>query len=615
MTQPGKTPDAWEQLRESFHAGSGAAAVAVHARIRREVAMLAARGELPPSVRTLKIACLRGVTLEPMASTVVAAMAGSDFAASVSFGQLGNYIGEIFSPDSFLYREKFDVCIVLAPIESILAGAEDPSASFEDVGKPLGIFLDALDALASRFPGLILLCNFWLPEHVLARRLQSQSRTASRYAVEQANRLLAGRAAEHKNIAISDVDYLIRQMGASQFLSERNAAIAMQPFSPAGFQSLCRDWATLCQLHFRGAPKCIVLDCDGTLWGGILGEDGPDGIRLGETYPGICYQKFQRQLKNLKKLGFLLAINSKNNEADVAALFERHPSMALHWDDFVSIRINWQDKASNMRSIAEELNLGTDSFVFIDDNPFELESVHSALPGVACLRVPEEIWKLPNLLPEWGWIDRLRLTFEDLAKSAMYSQERDRKSVERGATSHEDYLRQLDLRMTVERFDARRHLERAVQLIQKTNQFNLTTRRHSSAELTSIVESGALVYLASLSDRFGDYGRIALAIVRTDGEVPLLDTFLMSCRAIGRKAEDVFLAFLVDKLRDLGHTELRGQYLPTAKNEVCGSFLTDHGFVPLGADAATSNILELDLRRFHADPRQFFRVNLVDESF
>ena len=276
----------------------------------------------------------------------------------------------------------------------------------------------------------------------------------------------------------------------------------------------------MCALHFRGAPKCIVVDCDGTLWGGVVGEDGIHGIRLGETYPGVCYQQFQRQLRQLKEVGFLLALNSRNDEADVRAVFEQHPGMVLKYDDFSAVRVNWNDKAANMAAIAEELNLGTESLVFIDDNAFELERVRSAHPGIACLAVPRETWKLPELLPGMAVLDRLSLTAEDRAKSAMYARERQRDALRGRVVSFDDYLRQLDLRMTIEGFTPERHLDRAVQLLQKTNQFNLTTRRHSQREVLDLHEAGAMIHVASLADRFGDYGRIALSIIVVEAGNP-----------------------------------------------------------------------------------------------
>ena len=176
-------------------------------------------------------------------------------------------------------------------------------------------------------------------------------------------------------------------------------ATVLQPFSPSGFQLLADDWAELCRLHFRGPAKCIVLDCDNTLWGGIVGEDGVHGLRLGETYPGICFQQFQRQLKQLRQTGFLLALNSKNNEADVRAAFAQHPAMVLRWEDFAAVRVNWQDKAANMATLAAELNLSVDSFVFVDDNSFELELVRGAFPGLLTLAVPAEDLEAARVAP------------------------------------------------------------------------------------------------------------------------------------------------------------------------------------------------------------------------
>ena len=540
-------------------------------------------------------------------------MAERDFAVGVELGQLGNYFAESMQPDSFLRRGEFDVCIVLVPLESIIAEIIEPTARVEDVRRSIQHYLDCLDHLASWYHGLIVVCNFAVWQPSLARRFQSQQSCSPRYATVEANQILAAHVKSHRNTVISDLDYLASRAGAEAFFSARNMTTVMQPFSPTGFHAICVDWAELCRIHFRGSPKCIVVDCDNTLWGGIVGEDGIHGIRIGETYPGVCFQRFQEQLRQLKKLGFLLAINSKNNEADIRAVFEQHQSMVLKWDDFAAAKVNWQDKASNMMALAEDLNLGVESFLFIDDSVFEIEFVRRSFPSILTLAVPAELWKLPELLPSCPALDRLGLTAEDRLKTEMYARERHRKMVQEQTSSIDEYLRRLGLKMTIERFDAQLHGQRAVQLLQKTNQFNLTTRRYTEKELSELDQAGAMIYLASLKDNFGDYGRIALGIIRLDGPQPLLDSFLMSCRAIGRNAETVFLAFLLECLRTRGLGKLRAQFIPSGRNQVSAGFLASQGFQLL---EETDNVrfYEKEESLSFADVTKYFEINCVEDK-
>lgn len=601
------------QFRRLIAESAGPTSLAVAARIQREIETFLTSGTLPSPLRPLRIACLRSVTIEPLVPQVVAAFAERDLAATIELGGLGNFVLEGTSEHSFLYSGAFDVCLVLVSPESILAGMADPETSFDDMAGAMGIFLQFLDAVAARFQGLTIVCNFANSGTYVGRRLQSQNAASSRYAVSEANRILAARVQQYPRMLLCDVEYLAQRLGTGQFFSARNMATVLQPFSPAGFQHICREWVDLYLLHYCGPAKCIVLDCDNTLWQGIVGEDGLHGIRLGDGYPGSCFQQFQRQLKQLRGIGFLLAINSKNNETDVRAVFDEHPAAVLKYGDFAAVRANWESKSENMASIAADLNLGQESFIFIDDSPFELEQVKTACPAIECVQVPSEPWKLPELLPAVLRIDRLALTAEDRQKAAMYLQEQQRKAVLVEASSIEDYLRQLNLEMTVESFQADKHLDRTVQLLQKTNQFNLTTRRHDAASVLAMAESGAMIRLASLRDRFGDYGRVALAIITFVGGVPRLDTFLISCRAIGRRAETMFLSVVTRQLRDSGYGVLRGEYLPSARNQVCIKFLPEHGFREIGGGSTPAGrCFERDLALELSNADSFYQLTLLD---
>ena len=255
------------------------------ARIQREIEALLASGTLPPPLRPLRVACLRSVTVEPLLPQIVAALACRDFAATIELGGLGNFLFEVASADSFLYSGAFDVCVILVAAESVLPGLGDPEASFDDLEATLRVFLESLDLAAAQFPGLIVLCNFAPSGPSVGRRFQSQDPASSRYAVSRANQLLAARVQQHPRMVLCDLEHLAAATRRGQFYSARNMATVVQPFSTLGFHRVCQEWADLCQLHFRGPAKCIVLDCDNTLWQGIVGEDGLHGIRLGEGYP------------------------------------------------------------------------------------------------------------------------------------------------------------------------------------------------------------------------------------------------------------------------------------------------------------------------------------------
>lgn len=569
----------WEGIVHAVRSAGAADTIAVHARCARQIARLIELGRLPVHVSPVRIAILRSFTVEVFQPSLVSALAAYDLAASVRAGQLGNVAHECLSPESFLYTDSFDACLVMVLAEHVLSELGDPFGG-ESRRHAADDFLAQLEQLSARFRGLVIVCNFAQPPYWLAPQLQAQSPDAGRYAIEEANRRLAELAARRSNLRICDLARLAGQMGTERFWSPRDMFTSMQPLSAAALPRLAEEVAELVLLYRRTPVKCIVLDCDNTLWGGIIGEDGLGGIRLGETYPGLCYQEFQRQLRDLTRAGFLLALNSKNNEADVQRVFAEHPGMVLRPEHIAAERINWQDKITNMHELAEELNIGLDSLVFIDDSDFEINLVREQLPQVRTLQVPREPWKLPGLLPAARLIDRLAVTAEDRRKSQMYVQERQRKQFQREAGNLEAYLRGLEIRLTFEPFDPARHTARAAQLTQKTNQFNLTTRRYTEADLLELSRSGAGIYLASLSDRFGDYGRIALAIVRKSDTAATgrLDVFLMSCRVIGRGVENSFLGLVLRDAQQRGLTRMEAEFIPTAKNVVCRDFLAKFGF-------------------------------------
>ncbi len=315
------------------------------------------------------------------------------------------------------------------------------------------------------------------------------------------------------------------------------------------------------------SAKCLVLDLDNTLWGGVIGDDGLEGIVLGQGSPGgEAFLAVQQHALDLSRRGVILAVCSKNDEANALLPFERHPDMLLRRGDISAFVANWHDKASNIRGIAEMLDIGVDSLVFLDDNPFERNQVRAALPAVAVPEVPDDPGLVPFCLADAGYFEAVAVTADDLARRAQYAANAERQRKREDAGDISTYLASLDMRMKWHRFRPVDH-ERTVQLINKTNQFNLTTRRYTGAEVLAVAGDPRAVGLTfRLVDSLGDNGIIAVVIARIEGTTAVIDTWLMSCRVLGRGVEAATLDVLAREAASLGATSLVGLHVPSEKN-------------------------------------------------
>ncbi len=349
------------------------------------------------------------------------------------------------------------------------------------------------------------------------------------------------------------------------------------------------------------SAKCLVLDLDNTLWGGVIGDDGLDGIVLGQgSTLGEGFAAVQAYAKELARRGIILAVSSKNDAANALEPFEKHPEMVLRREDIASFRANWDDKAANIRAIAHDLNIGLDAMVFLDDNPFERNLVREQLPMVAVPEVPDDDpARVPGVLADAGYFESLGITADDLKRSAQYQDNRARDDLRAAATDMEGYLRALDMRMVWNRFDSVGQA-RIVQLINKTNQFNLTTRRHQDADIAAVMaDPHAAGLQMRLLDRFGDNGIIAIVILRlTAPDTATIDTWLMSCRVLGRGVERATLAVVAAQARALGATRLIGCYIPTKKNGMVRDHYAKLGFTPVASTPEGASTAMLDLAAF-----------------
>ena len=311
--------------------------------------------------------------------------------------------------------------------------------------------------------------------------------------------------------------------------------------------------------------KCVVLDLDNTLWGGIIGEDGLEGIQLGDDFPGKAYRDFQRHLLYLKSKGVLLAVASKNNPEDAYEVFDKHDAMVLSRKDIAAFEIHWESKVESIKRVAKKLNIGLDSLVFVDDNPKEIGEVTERLPDVSCVMVPEELAYLPGLLAETDFFDFAEVTDEDRRRTEMMAADNIRQETQE-TMSEEEFRKSLNLKIDV--FAAQKqHLARVTQLINKTNQFTMTTIRRTQDEVEALANSkDAFVLGMDIKDKYGDYGLVGVAILKKENKSCVIDTLLMSCRVLGRGAEDTFIAKIAEAAKTLDCDEMRGKYIPTAKN-------------------------------------------------
>jgi FkbH-like protein len=467
-----------------------------------------------------------------------------------------------------------------------------------------------LERLASReAPRTVLFSNFFrdprgsmpisnnLEKHSLANKLNE--------------RLLAFRES-HSWFHVVDHVSLALQHGVAALNDPRFEAIAQVYFAPAGNRQLSRLWfRSLCALE-RPQKKVCVIDLDNTLWGGILGEDGLDGLQMADSGSGLAHRRFQRALLELRRSGILLAICSKNNPDEAIEALTSHPDCLLRPKDFAHIEVGWGLKSEAIVRTAEKLSLGLDSFVFIDDSPLEREEVARALPSVEVLDFPRDPSGLVSALSEYSGFDSLRQTEEDRKRADAYVHEAQRSAIKANSKSPEEFYRSLGLQLGI--FSARlEQAGRLHQLLMKTNQFNLTTRRMSEEAFWTLLSDHAYLVLGMrVSDRFGDSGIAGLAIVDRgrDDSWTVLD-FLLSCRVLGRTVENAFLSWLVARAAKAGADSVAIRYVPTGRNQVAHGFLKESG----GVESAAGDVWTFDVRRPDEIPAHYVQIDESQFSF
>jgi FkbH-like protein len=512
--------------------------------------------------------------------------------AEVWASEFNQYRQDIWNRASRLYERQPEVVILqLDGADLFMDILRDPLAGGVDCAAAAKRAADDLETnlavLQERLPSatVILHTVYFPPFHALTGLEHHSPYTLSSIA-SLFNLHIGQLSRKHPNVLVHDTAALAAHVGYRNWFDARLWYLTRCRLSGEAMKALARSTVSLLRGWKGQTRKCVVLDLDNILWGGIVGEDGMEGIALGEDGIGLAFAEFQDELLNLTRKGIVLAICSKNNEEDALAVLRRHPSMRLKEVHFAARRINWRDKAANIRELASELNLGLDSFVFIDDNPAERTLVRSQLPEVLVPEWPHDpaLYKAALLDLATVHLMKVSITEEDRARTSMYRAEGERRSLlESSSGDLESYYRSLEMTARIGFADSFT-IPRIAQLTQKTNQFNLTARRYSEADIRALAETpDALVLWLGLSDRFSDNGIVGVMILRCLSAAEWhIETLLLSCRVIGRTVENAFVGFASRIPMDRSAEYLTGEYHPTGKNAVTANLYRDLGFQPIG---------------------------------
>jgi FkbH-like protein len=554
-----------------------------------------------PSVGVVVLSSFTADMLSPL---LAEALERAGVYGDIQLGDFGQIEQAILDPNSVLYRARPDIAVLIPAVEDLLAPLfTRPSQFSSDAAYALAesqaaSLSQSVEILLERLPAATCYVVAFGPQHAPAEYvLNPRSPQRGQAAVESLLTKVRELSALSPRVLVVDWDWHTRRIGTASLHDPRLWFLARMRLNPTGLATLA-DLVVRYVRAVRGHPyKVVVLDLDNTLWGGVVGEAGLQGVDLAEEGLGLAFQEFQRELLKMHDTGILLTIASKNNPDDALEVIRDHPSMVLRQEHFAAVRINWQDKATNIRELADELNLGVDSFVFLDDNPVEREWLKRALPAVLVPDLPPDPADRPAFLRQASVFQRVALTEADRIRAEAYAVQARRAELRSSASSFDEFLASLAQEVTIEPLQPQ-SLARAAQMCQRTNQFNLTTRRYTAADLERTLDAADTeAYVLAVTDRFGDNGVTGLGILKLNGDSAEIDSLLLSCRVLGRKIEDAFLHLLAERARDHGARYLVGRYIRTPKNLQVASFYPDRGFAPAG-----DGVFRLDLAQQRLDP-------------
>jgi len=494
------------------------------------------------------------------------------------------YNQEILNPKSDFYNFSPDITFLILDIRNLLgdyfyfpysiSSAERKSLVKEKINELENLILQFKNNSSSK----LVITNFNVPSYSPNGIIETKSEFGFHEMIHELNKSLKNIAKNQNSIYVYDFNQFVSNHGEKNIFDYKQFHIGDIQIAFNYIPYFAHELMGYVKPMFGINRKCIVLDLDNTLWGGIVGEDGFDGIELGQTSNGKAFVEFQKQLLSLWQQGIILAINSKNNFDDAMKVIRDHPDMILREKHFASIQINWDDKAQNLKQIAAEINIGLNSIVYFDDDKINQERIKQEFPEVLTMEIPNDPSQYSSMLTDLNDFNVLQKTEEDTKRGEMYAQQRQRKQFENTVSNLDQFLKQLDIKVKIKK-SSEFLTPRISQLTLKTNQFNLTTRRYQEEEIRKFSkDENFVVGCVQVLDKFGDNGITGVYIVKKNETSWILDTFLLSCRIIGRGVEDVMLSHILKDAKNNGVKEFKAEFISTTKNKPAENFLSEFGF-------------------------------------
>lgn len=536
------------------------------------------------NLKSLKIAFFSNYTIEILEPYLMVELAKKGYFLNASYNSYGMIENNVFNAESNIYQNKFDIFFIDLKFEDIFPDfnnyqfnltekkAEDLVLSFSNY------MISLLDSIRNNFKSNVLISNFTSSADKIESSLMNSLKISRYDLIYRINNTLKKIVSDYPQNFIHDFYTFSLNYGFKNFLDVKMSYLADVPIKMEYQSKLSYSFSNTIFSVLQVPKKCLVCDLDNTLWGGILGEDGYESIQLGDSFPGNIYKDFQKTILNLREIGIFIAIASKNNKDEVINFMKNNKDCLIKINQISVLKVNWKDKANNIREIASELNIGLDSIVFFDDSKHEREWVKSQLPEVNVIEVPINPVDYKKALIESNYFNKFSLSKEDKIRPNLFEIDKKRISSKHKFKNINDYIISLKIKILLSPLKAK-NITRAVQLIKKTNQFNLTTKRYNENDLLLLQKKKFEIFTIRIIDKYGDSGLTGVLILEPlRNRIWKIDTFLLSCRVLGRNIEKVILNFISKKLLNIDAKEIVGEFIPTKKNIIAKDFYNNLKF-------------------------------------
>ncbi|MCK4521210.1 MAG: HAD family hydrolase [Nanoarchaeota archaeon] len=558
------------------------------------------------SMKDVKLAFLSNFTINGLAETMKVLCFEQRIYAETYAVPYNQYAQEILNKSSKLYDFNSDIIFILLDSEQLLDSMYkmDEKQREKYTKEKFDELRGLINILKENTNAKIVFNTLLVPLYSSRGIIENKQKFGLKKSIHRFNEMFESLSIDDSQLFIFDFNSFCSKMGYENLVDRKMYYLGDMRISPMALVNIGIEYMAYIFPLTSSTKKCVILDLDNTLWGGILGEEGTENIKLGPEKDGKPFLDFQKRLLELFERGIILAINSKNNYNDVIEVMKKHKYMLLKENNFACIKINWKDKVTNTREIAKELNIGLDSLVFLDDDKTNRELIKKFIPEVMVVDLPEDPSLYPKVIEDLKVFNTFTITGEDLNRGKMYVSQKKRGELKLKVKDLESFLKQLGIKVNISSAK-KSNISRIAQLTQKTNQFNLTTRRYQDADIKKFSESKEyIVKCIDVEDKFGDYGITGIAIVKKNKEDWLVDSFLLSCRILGKEIEKVFLGFIIEEAKKEGIKKLIGEFISTKKNSLAKDFYKSNKF-ELGKKTNEKEIWNFDLKNKYDYPKFF----------